>query len=211
MWCRHWMLLLALVAVGAAGCGGPGGSEESSTPGDARTETSAGPVESGGARTTSSEALGPAGAVAQFLDAVRRGDDEGAAIMFTPLAREKAAEMNIQVAPRGSDTARFQVGKVEYVEQDVARVESVWTDLDQDGALRTDEMAWMLRRAPDGWRVAGMAATVFQGEPPLLLDFENPEETLRKLDLLRQEIGRRSEVGNLQAQQPENSADSIRR
>jgi len=211
MRCTHWMLLLAFVAAVAAGCGGSDGSDESSTPGDARMQTGAGPVEGEQARTASGESVGPAEAVAQFLDAVRRGDDEAAAVMFTPLAREKAAEMNIQVAPRGSDTARFEVGKVEYVRQDLARVESVWTDLDQDGGLRTDEMAWMLRREPEGWRVAGMAATVFQGEPPLLLNFENPQETLRKLDSLREEIRRRSEAENLQAQQPENSADSIRR
>ena len=207
MRCSHWMLLLAFAAVGVAGCGGSDESDATSTADEAASQ----PGEAENGRLASTESIGPAGAVSKFLDAVRRGDDEAAATMFTPLAREKAAEMNIQVAPRGSDTARFQVGQGEYMKQDLARVQSKWTDLDQEGALRTDEMAWVLRRQAEGWRVAGMAATVFEGEPPLLLDFENPQETLRKLDLLREEIRRRAEWENLQARQPENSADSIRR
>jgi len=68
---------------------------------------------------------------------------------------------------------------------------SKWTDMDRSGQPRTDEITWMLRREAEGWRVAGMAATVFEGEPPLLLDFEQPEETMRRLDLLSEEVQRR--------------------
>ena len=194
MRCRHWMLLVLFLAVGVVGCGGSDGPGDGGDDPNARAETG-----------------GPATAVTVFLDAVRQGDDAKAAEMFTVTAREKAAAMNIQVAPRGSDTARFGVGETEFVNEDLAKVQSTWTDVDETGAFRSDEMAWMLRREPAGWRVAGMAATVFQGEPPLLLDFENPEETLRKLELLRKEIEQRTDAGTVQARQTRNSLDSVTR
>jgi hypothetical protein len=136
----------------------------------------------------------PEKAVAVFLEAVRKGDDERAAGMFTPLAREKAAGMGIQVAPKGSDTASFQVGKVDYLAEDGARVQSKWTDMDKDNSPRTDEITWMVRKETEGWRVAGMATVVFEGKPPLLLDFENPKETMQKLELLRREMESQSQA-----------------
>jgi len=134
---------------------------------------------------------------------VRSGNDEVATKMFTPLARQKASEMGIQVAPRGSDTASFEVGQVEMVGQDGARVTSKWTDLDKSGQRRTDEIIWILRRETEGWRVAGMAATVFDGEPPLVLNFEQPEETMRRLDALREQIQRRTASTASPNQQPQ--------
>ena len=62
--------------------------------------------------------------------------------------------------------------------------------------------------------VYGMAAVVLEGEDPLLLDFEDPKETLQKLERLRDEIARRSSP---QAEEPrqtgsaENSQETIRR
>jgi len=197
----HWMFPLALVAALSAGCGGSGETDDSST-------SQADPSQAGA--SGAGDAPDPAEAVTVFLEAVRRGDDAKAAAMFTETARQKASEMNIEVAPKGSDTARFQIGQVEYVDQALAKVPSTWSDYDPQGELRTDNMAWMVRREPEGWRVAGMAATVFEGEPPLLLDFENPEETLRKLDLLREEIHRRSEA-TYQATQPTDSAEPFLR
>jgi len=145
----------------------------------------------------------PEKAVAVFLEAVRKGDDERAAGMFTPLAREKAAGMGIQVAPKGSDTAKFKVGKVDYLAEDGARVESEWSDLDKDGKSRSDEITWMVRKEAEGWRVAGMATVVFDGKPPLLLDFENPQETMQKLELLRREMERQAQSEAAAAQGPQ--------
>jgi hypothetical protein len=154
----------------------------------------------------------PEGAVRDFLEAVRTGNDKQTEAMFTKLAQEKLKELeDIQVAPPGSDTAKFEVGKAEMLAEDGARVASRWTDLDKEGKPRTDEIVWMVRKEPIGWRIAGMAATVFEGEDPLLLDFENPKETLRKLDMLRDEIRRRAEKSEQQAQQPGNPDAAIRR
>jgi hypothetical protein len=168
------------------------------------SETTAGP--------TAASEDGPETAVSRFLEAVRTGDDQQTEAMFTKLAREKIRELeDIQVAPPGSDTAKFTVGKPEMLGEDGARVPSQWTDLDHDGHPRTDEITWMVRKEPEGWRIAGMAADIFEGEDPLLLDFENPKETLRKLELLREEIRQRGEKASQQATQPPNPSESVRR
>jgi hypothetical protein len=156
----------------------------------------------------------PEAAVRKFLEAVRTGNDRVAETMFTDLARERIKELDIQVAPRGSDTAKFEVSKAELLGGDGARVPCEWADTDSEGKVRVDKMTWMLRKQPEGWRVAGMAAVVLEGEDPLLLDFEEPKETLQKLERLREEVARRSSTqaeGQPQAGNPPNSEEPIRR
>jgi hypothetical protein len=193
-----------LLAIAIAGC------QKGNDPADPATGASADQAaETPAAAQTAST---PEGAVRDFLEAVRTGNDKQTEAMFTKLAQEKLKELeDIQVAPPGSDTAKFEVGKAEMLAEDGARVASRWTDLDKEGKPRTDEIVWMVRKEPIGWRIAGMAATVFEGEDPLLLDFENPKETLRKLDMLRDEIRRRAEKSEQQAQQPGNPDAAIRR
>jgi hypothetical protein len=130
--------------------------------------------------------------VREFLEAVRTGNGEKAEAMFTVTARKELAELkDIHVAPQASDTAKFEVGAAEMLDEDGARVPCTWSDLDKNGAMQTNDMTWMIRKEPEGWRIAGMAAVVFEGEDPLLLDFEKPQETLQKIERLSKEIGRR--------------------
>ena len=157
---------------------------------------------------------GPAAAVQDFLEALRTGSDEKASKMLSTAARQKTAALNRSVTPPASDTAKFAVGKVEYVNEDGARVASTWTDIDEDGKPKTDEAVWVLRREDKAWRVAGVAAQVFPGEPPLLLNFEDPQDMARKQQWVREEIRKRSEAGGLQAQgeeKQEKQEKSIRR
>jgi hypothetical protein len=56
-----------------------------------------------------------------------------------------------------------------------------------------------------------VAETIFPGEPPLLLNFEDPEGTLKKLQWVREEIRRRAEQESNQAKEAENSDNSMRR
>jgi hypothetical protein len=134
----------------------------------------------------------PEAVVGRFLEAVRTGNDETAAGLLTSLARKKTTEMNLEVAPPGSDTAKFTVGEVEYIAKDTAHVGSQWTDVDESGQPRTDPIVWVLRRDAEGWRIAGMATKVFENEPPLLLNFEEPEDMMRKQQLVAQEMQRRA-------------------
>jgi len=203
-------MCLGVLVVGFGGCGGS--SEEGpSAPGKPTTRrAAAGPAES--AEQGAQAALeGPAAAVYEFLEAIRTGDDQKATQMLSETARRRWAEKGVPLSPPASDTARFSVGAVEYVGQDGARVAATWTDLDENRQPRTDHALWMVRREASGWRIVGVAATVFEGEPPLLLDFENPDEVLRKQQWVEEELRRRAWEAELQARRPENSQDSTRR
>jgi len=153
---------------------------------------------------------GPAAAVRDWLEAVRTGNDEKATAMLTTLAREKTAAMNLSVRPPASETAKYEIGRVRMVGDDAAQVAATWTDLDEEGKPQTDEAIWVLRKEPQGWRIAGVAATVFPGEPPLKLNFEDPEDMLLKQQWLREEYRRRAEQTQ-QAQKSEQPEPPIRR
>ena len=64
----------------------------------------------------------PAESVGKFLEAVRKGNDEKATAMLSKVAREKLAQSEAKrsVTPPASDTATFEVGKVEYMGEDRA-------------------------------------------------------------------------------------------
>jgi hypothetical protein len=183
-----WLAIGAVLAAGLVGCGN-------------QEEVGLGPAPSDQSDSNFSQSQqgGPEVAVHQFLEAVRTGDEEKTAAMLTKLARQKTAEQNIEVAPPGSGTARFEVGQVQHVGQDGARVTTIWSDLDENSQRRSDQILWLLRREPGGWRIAGMAAAVFEDADPLVLNFEDPEDMLRQQLWVQEEIQRRAQ----QAQNPE--------
>jgi hypothetical protein len=172
MQCRRAIWTMMVLALSVIGCSG--NSSEKDRAGD--------------------NIPGPDVAVYEFLEAVRTGDDTKSASMLTDLARERTSQMNLTVAPPGSDTASFKVGEVEMVADELARVACTWTDGDEDGKPKSNEIIWILRREPQGWRIAGMATKIFDDELPLLLDFEDPEDMIRKQQLAEDEIARRERV-----------------
>lgn len=201
----YWLAMSAVLAIAISGCGNSTGTNQSSASpkaGDAATKTVA---------QDAQQLEGPAAATYEFLEALRTGNDEKAGSMLSTLAREKAASMNRSVTPPASDTARFTIGKVDYVSDDGARVACTWTDIDEDGQAKSDDAIWVLRREEDGWRVAGVAALIFPGEPPLMLNFEDPEDMFKKQQWVREEFRRRIEAGGLQAQGGEKQEKPIRR
>jgi len=199
MWQKYLIVWSAVAIVAVVGCGKsqqPGAGEASRMP-CAQSQQAA-------------QIEGPAAAVFEFLEAVRSGDDKNVAQMLTVAAREKTAKLNMVVAPPGSDTAEFTVGGVQYLSHHGARVASTWSDLDENSNRKTDEVIWMLRREASGWRIAGVATPVFEGEPPLLLNFEDPEEMIRKQKWVRQEATRRAQAGKFQTTE-KNSENPTRR
>jgi hypothetical protein len=140
----------------------------------------------------------PEKAVFDFLEAIRTGNDQLAAAMLTPVAREKTAEAKLYITPRGSATAKFQVGEIEYVtpEKDGAHVWSRWTDVDEEGHSNTDDLIWVLRKEAEGWRVAGTVMKIFPDQPPVVFNFEDPDDMLRKQELINQEILARQQSNN---------------
>lgn len=146
--------------------------------------------------------------VHDFLQAIKTGDEDTSNALLTPLSRQKTAEYNMAVAPTGSETATFTVGEVELPEEgggELAHVQSTWTDIDDDGQSHTDEILWVLRHESEGWRIGGMATKVFEDQPALLLDFEDPADMRRKQELAEAEMERRARAA---ADESEETPDS---
>jgi len=104
--------------------------------------------------------------------------------------------------PGGSPTAQFKVGDVELVEQGGAHVACEWSDVDAEGQRHNDNVIWVLRQEDEGWRIAGMATKVFEDQLPVILNFEDPADMIRKQELVEQEMQRRAEAEAKQASKP---------
>ncbi|NOY40760.1 MAG: hypothetical protein GXP26_02835 [Planctomycetes bacterium] len=156
---RKFMVLAAAVSVvSAIGCSG------SDAPADTTVATS------------SNAASTPDGAVAKFLEAVRTGNSAVASASLTPLSLTQIKENEMDFTPPASETAQFRVGKVEMFERDKAFVESVWIELDADGKPFEETMTWGLKLIDGQWRISGMAAHLGPNQPPVVFDFENPDQ-----------------------------------
>jgi hypothetical protein len=118
----------------------------------------------GSPASTGEEAI--AQVVQQFLDGVRT-------------ALEQTTAYNMEIAPPGSPTAKFEIGAIEIVKPDRAVAETVWRDVDPDGKPFEDNMTWALKLIDNEWRICGMAAEVGPDQAPIVLDFEDPTEILR--------------------------------
>ncbi len=201
MWWKYGAFWAAVLAAGVLGCG------KSEAPPSKATTPGAG----ADGRATPPKMDDAAVAVTQFLEAVRTGNDQQATQMLSATARSKLSQLGNSITPQASDTARFVVGKVEHVAEDGARVACDWTDLDDSGKPETRHALWVVRREAEGWRVVGMAATVFEGEPPLLLNFEDPEDVLKKQEWLRAEVVRRSRAEKNRETTRENPGENVLR
>jgi hypothetical protein len=120
--------------------------------------------------------------VSAFLEALRDGDDALAESLLTKKARDETAKHNLTVQPPGTPSATFTVGNVEFLSDDQrgAHVTCVWTEKDEHGDVISYEITWALRRQSEGWRLAGMATQIVDTEPAVFLNFEDPEDMLRK-------------------------------
>ncbi len=188
MWRKHAMVWAAVLAVGMAGCGDSATTGEVPASGD------------GGGQPAPLEP--PAAAVAEFLDAARSGDSKRTAMMFTEAARQLVDELQIVISPPTSDTAEFVIGKVKYFGEDAARVACTLSDLDENSQRCSEEVIWMVRQEPEGWRIAGAATTSAEGQPSQAIDFEDRQQMAEM---------RQAQQGNAQAQRPEALEDPFRR
>ena len=201
------VLSLALLSP-IVGCGSSNSSENNA---GATSNKSA--SNGGGSQTAKSD--GPESALQIFLEAVRTGNDEISLSMLTSVAREKLAANAKSVTPTASDTAKFSIGKVNYIDQAGAQVCTTWTDINEKGDTQSDMLVWVMRREAEGWRVAGMAAEFIPGESPVVLNFEDPEDMKAQIKWVEEESVRRAAVqsNTTNEQQPEtaNSDNALRR
>lgn len=145
--------------------------------------------------TTGSSGTEPAKAsVVKFLDAMKRGDEAVARDMLTSVARVKTEELGVSVAPPVGDTASYTVRECEMVSEtgDLAHVATTWSDTDEAGGTTNENIIWAVRLDPEGWRVVGMAMKIFDDMPPLLLNFEDPEDMVAKQEMVAAELTKRA-------------------
>ena len=133
--------------------------------------------------------------VTAFLEAIKRGDDTAARAMLTKVARAKTEELGISVAPPVASSATYTIRESEVVGDaaDIVHISTTWTDTDADGFTTTEDIIWAVRLDPEGWRVAGMATKIFEDMPPLLLNFEDPDDMIAKQEMVAQELQRRAQ------------------
>ncbi len=140
----------------------------------------------------------PGDAAAEFLSAICSRNHDQMFAMLTADARSalKAHGMSPQLPSSGATS--FEVGEVEMVEGG-AHVMTKWYDQLEDGTREMTEVLWMLRQEQPGWRVAGMAMRVYDDQPAVILNFEDPDDMTRKLDLIAQEDERRAQAESSEA------------
>jgi hypothetical protein len=138
--------------------------------------------------------------VREFLTALKSGDQPRATSMLSVKAQQEMARSDAAIQPPGSPTAKFEVTEVEYMgeEKQGAHVMSVWTDVESSGEEAKHEIVWILRQESAGWAIAGFATTVFEDQPPLILNFENPQDLQRKRTAVDAEIARRNQLASPQ-------------
>ena len=96
--------------------------------------------------------------------------------------RSATAKHKIDVNGEALPDLQFQVAKPKYLKNNPkgAHVSSLWTELLPDGTKASYEVVWVLRKEAAGWRVAGFAAELTPGTEPQFLNFEDPEDMMRK-------------------------------
>ena len=183
----------AIAILAIAGCGGNGATQPvAQTQGKGVTSVRA--TESGRSPAEAEDeevgeppieaTASPAEVVTFFLDSLRAGDKTNVAATLTKKARQETSREGLVVQPIGTPDAKYEVGTVEYVgsRKDGAHVQSIWTEVDESGEKATYDVIWVLRKQETGWRIAGMATQVAEGEAPEFLNFENPREMLNKIE-----------------------------
>jgi hypothetical protein len=176
---QRWLCFASTVLVLAlhSGCGNSDGGNAAADP------------------TTST----PDKTVHEFMLAFKTGDDARASALLTEKARQEADRTGKAVSPPGSKTMVFQVGDVEFVTEakDGAHVGCKISDTDPEGNTADYDVLWFLRQQTDGWRVAGVLMKIFEDQPPVLYNFEDQDDMDRKMELVEQEMIRRSKASTV--------------
>jgi hypothetical protein len=169
-----------LCGLGLIGCGGsseptPSAGQAAATSGTQAAATKAGKPLSVPASAT------PEQVVSVFLDALRGGDQATTASLLTGKALAETSKRNLSVCPQATPHMQYKVTKAEVLPENPsgAHVSVTWTESYTDGTISYD-VVWVLRRQQEGWRVAGMAIELVPGQGLAFLNFEDPDDMIRK-------------------------------
>jgi hypothetical protein len=176
-WTMRCAILLGAFVCGwgLIGCGGDSGSRG----GQAATQGA-------GATTANKPQPIPADAtpdivVQMFLDSLRGGDQATTSTLLTKKALAETSKRNLSVCPQATPHMIYDITKAEVQANDpnLAYVHVIWTEKYTDGDV-TYEVVWGLRKQAEGWRIAGMAIELVPGQGQAYLNFEDPDDMIRK-------------------------------
>ncbi len=111
----------------------------------------------------------------EFFRAVLDGNEETVRSLLTPRARQRGEEHGMPFSAKPSTTATFTLDRTEHRGELGAYVYSTLTDSDGQGGFARAEIVWLVTQTSEGWRIAGAAVVLFEGQEKTVLDFENPE------------------------------------
>ncbi|MDO5553044.1 MAG: hypothetical protein Q4G68_04730 [Planctomycetia bacterium] len=159
------IIIMALLA--STGCGGKG------TPGETGNSPET-PATDSSAKESSST---PAGVTNEFFAAFFSGQDAEAFALLTPQAQEATQS---SFSADASDTIRWTVGETE-INDTTATVYVHVNDLNDEGNMASETLAFTLRNCEKQWRIAGFST---EG---LLINFESQEITSSTPDMATEE------------------------
>jgi hypothetical protein len=183
---------LALSTVFYVGCGG-GDKPVADVPPQVSTGSQSQLVSTGNAPTSAmpSHAAVPSDPkeiVRVFLEAMRKGDGQQLAALFTDAARREIERQGIAIEPPGSAQATFTIGDATMEDGEVL-VSSTWLEPEVEGQPpQTMEVVWVLHKDVPGWRIAGMVVATGPSEDDIeIVNFENLDEPTAEQPLPPQE------------------------
>ena len=184
---------------GAALIIGCGSSDSTSEPAAQSPATSEGPsvVVADPSQPSPGGVHPPRHVVASFYDALRAGDNATIAALLTDRAREETARSGLGIQSQASSSLAYEIGETQFVTEGGAHVMSLWKEADQSGDQVITEVVWVLRKQPLGWRISGMATPVMEDQPPLLFNFEDPEDMLRKKAVVKAQMAESTDAASM--------------
>lgn len=154
---------LVLIAVTALGCGS---ADSTTAPPVAKAKTSTSPAPSD-----------PIAQVAyQFFDAVLTSNRDAARQQLTPLAVRRMNELGLDFLLPLSESSKFSIGTTEVIDEHMAAVDSIVTEVDASGQTIREKITVVLRMDQGRWGVMGVVTGMGANEQLDGFNFEKPDQ-----------------------------------
>ncbi|MDO4576323.1 MAG: hypothetical protein Q4D98_14040 [Planctomycetia bacterium] len=133
-----------------------------------------------------------------FIRALQLQNEKAVLSMLTEDALAERLSRNIPLGPDYLRETDVDLGNVQYLQDEQgnpvgAHVGTTWLlpDPENKDEKYQEQIAWVFRKEADTWRVAGMIAVLDPKYPPILVNFENIDETLKQYQSIEAEIEER--------------------